>query len=207
MFRDREAAGEQLAEVLQHSGVEIDLVLAIPRGGLPVGRAVADAYDVPLDIVAAKKLGAPGNPEFGIGAATADGSVWLNDDLIDSIGVGQDYLEREREQAVRTAKEKAETYREGRDAPSIQEKHVAIVDDGVATGATMFACLRAVRAADASRVVVAVPVGPPDSLSNLEVEADEVVAVERPSAFSAVGAFYADFGQVSDEEARAYLRN
>ena len=205
MFRDRESAGTRLADRLVDAGVSIDLVLAIPRGGLPVGRAVADAFGVPLDIVAAKKLGAPGNPELAIGAAAADGSVWHNDDLIERLHIQETYLEGEQAQAIQVAQEKAASYREGREPEEITGRNVAIVDDGVATGATMRACLRSVRNAGAALIVIGVPVGPPASLSELEVEADRVVAVERPASFTAVGAFYEQFAQVSDNEAREYL--
>ncbi|MFB6266186.1 MAG: phosphoribosyltransferase [Halodesulfurarchaeum sp.] len=206
MFRDREAAGGQVAAAIREEGVPVDLVLAIPRGGLPVGRAVADELGVPLDIVAAKKLSAPGNPELGIGAVAADGSLWLNDSLIDGIGVTREYVDSERARAAEVASEKAERYREGRSPPDIAGRSVAIVDDGVATGATMRVCLRAVRAAGAARVILAVPVGAPDSLAALADAVDAVIAVERPSSFSAVAQHYASFPQVTDEEAMAYLR-
>jgi len=205
MFQNRHTAGERLAERMRSEGVAIDLVLAVPRGGLPVGRVVADAFDVPLDVIAAKKLGAPGNPELAIGAAAADGSVWLNEGLIDRIGVGQEYVESEREQAKSVAQDKERTYRAGRDPPVIEGSRVAVVDDGVATGATIRACLRSVHNLGAAHVVVAVPVGPPDTITALQGEADAVVVVETPPSFGAVGAHYADFGQVSDDEAMAYL--
>lgn len=205
MFQDRTAAGGKLAAAIRDAGFEVAVVLAVPRGGLPVGRAVADAFDAPLDIVAAKKLGAPGNPELAIGAAAADGSVWLNEDLVSRFGVSEEYLESERRSAMETAREKEETYRAGREPPTLAGKHVAIVDDGVATGATMFACLEAVQNADPASVLVGVPVAPRDTIGALQERADEVVIVERPRNFGAVGAFYEDFGQVTDEEAMAYL--
>lgn len=206
MFQDRESAGRRLATEMRERGVTPDIVLAVPRGGLPLGRVVADEFEVPLDIVAAKKLGAPGNPELAIGAAASDGSVWLNDPLISRLGVDQEYVESERERAAATASEKTETYREWA-APDLSGKRVAVVDDGVATGATIRACLAAVRNAGASEVVLAVPVGPPDTLDELESVADTVVAVERPSPFRAVGAHYQTFGQVTDAEARTYLQD
>lgn len=205
MFQNRHTAGERLAEQMRSDDVAIDLVLAVPRGGLPVGRVVADAFDVPLDVIAAKKLGAPGNPELAIGAAAADGTVWLNERLIDRIGVDQAYIDSEREQAKAVAEDKERTYRAGRDPPVIEGKRVAVVDDGVATGATIRACLRSVHNLGAAHVVVGVPVGPPDTVTALQGEADEVVVVETPPSFGAVGAHYRDFGQVSDEEAMAYL--
>lgn len=205
MFEDRQAAGRALAAVMRDVGAGPEVVLAVPRGGLPVGRAVADAFDVPLDIVAAKKLGAPGNPELAIGAVASDGSVWLNEQIIDRWGIDDDYVETERASAAEVARQKVETYRDS-EPPSLDGKRVAVVDDGVATGATIRACLAAVRNAGASEIILAVPVGPPDTLAELEADADTVVAVERPSSFRAVGAHYREFGQVSDEEAQTYLR-
>ncbi|WP_435101740.1 phosphoribosyltransferase [Halarchaeum sp. P4] len=206
MFDDRTDAGEQLATRLREEDVEADLVVGIPRGALPVARPVADALDVPLDIVAAKKMGAPDNPEYAIGAAAPDGSAWLNEDAIDRLGVSEEYVDAERERAADTAREKEETYREGEPEP-VAGRRVVIVDDGVATGATMTASVRRLRNAGADSVVVAVPVGPPRTLDRLRGEADAVVALQEPERFQAVGQFYRSFGQVSDEEARAYLRD
>lgn len=194
-----------MAREMREAGVTVDLVLAVPRGGLPVGRAVADDFAVPLDIVAAKKLGAPGNPELAIGAAAADGSVWLNRDLVATLGVSTEYVEAERREAMETAREKEERYRAGRDPPRVAGNRVAIVDDGVATGATLRACIEAVRNADAATIAVCIPVGPSDTLRELADRVDRMVVVERPSHFRAVGEFYGDFRQVTDEEAMASL--
>ena len=205
MFRDRTDAGRQLADLLRDHDVEVDVVLGIPRGGLPVARPVADALDVPLDVVVASKIGAPNNPELAIGAVASDGSLWRNDDLIDRIGVSETYVERERESEAEAAREKLERYRGTAEPPDLNGKRVLVVDDGLATGATVTAALRQIRAAGASYVVLAVPVGSPDSVERLRAEADEVIAVETPPHFGAVGQFYESFRQVSDEEATSYL--
>lgn len=205
MFENRTDAGEQLADRLESEGIEADIVVGIPRGGLPVAAPVAKRLNAPLDIVAAKKMGLPGNPELAIGAAASDGSAWINDAVVDQYGVDDEYLESERERAAETAAEKLETYRVERPEPDFEGERVVVVDDGIATGATARACLRQLREAGAEQVVLAVPVGPRDTLDELEDEADRVVAVERPSYFGAVGRFYRDFGQVTDEEAREYL--
>lgn len=205
VFRDRTEAGDRLADLLEDRDVDADVVLAIPRGGLPVGRAVADALGIPLDIVAARKIGAPGNPELAIGAVAADGSVWLNDRLIDRLDVEQSFVDEGIERERRNAEAKVDRYRGDRPAPDIAGKSVLIVDDGVATGATTTACIRQVRNAGADRVVLGVPVGPPDSIERLRSELDEVVCVETPPHFGAVGQFYERFDQVTDEEAVAYL--
>ena len=205
MFRDRTDAGERLADVLADHDVDADVVLAIPRGGLPVGRAVADRLGVPLDVVAARKIGAPNNPELAIGAVASDGTTWLNDRLIAELGVDEAYVDRGAEEERRAAEEKVRRYRADRDPLDLAGKTVLIVDDGVATGATTVACIGQVREAGAERVVLGVPVGPPDSIERLGEEADEVVAVETPPHFGAVGQFYDSFDQVSDEEALTYL--
>lgn len=203
MFRDRTDGGEQLADLLREEGVTVDVVLAIPRGGLPVGRAVADALGAPLDVVAARKMGAPDNPELAIGAVGASGAVWMNEDLLDSLAVNEEYVEGERERQAEAAQEKLDRYRGGQ--PDLSGKDVLVVDDGVATGATMIACVREARAADAARVLVGVPVGSPRSVEELREEADAVYAVETPRNFGAVGQFYRVFDQVTDEEAMTYL--
>ena len=204
-FRDRTDAGEQLADALVAQDVEADIVLAIPRGGLPLGRAVADALEAPLDVVVAKKIGAPGNPEYAIGAVATDGSVWRNEDAIARTGADEDYFEREREREAQAAREKAERYRGDRPEPDLTGKSVVVVDDGVATGSTARACLAQVEAAEPARTVLAVPVGPPDSIAELKSMADAVVCLETPRSFRGVGQFYGRFDQVTDEEAMAYL--
>jgi len=204
MFQNRTAAGERLADTLASEGVDADIVLAIPRGGLPVGRPVADRLGVPFGVVVASKIGAPGNPEYAIGAVAEDGTVWLDDDVVDRLTIDEAYLETESERERAVAEEKAESYRDG-PRPSFTGERVVVVDDGVATGATMRACLQLVRDDGPELLVVAVPVGPPDTLAALGEIADRVVAVERPPQFRAVGAHYRDFDQVSDEEAIEYL--
>lgn len=204
-FRDRTDAGRRLAETLTERDVDADIVLAIPRGGLPLGREVADALGLPLDIIVASKIGAPGNPEYAIGAVASDGSVWLDDEAIERVGASDDYLEREREREAENAREKAETYRGERGEPDLTGKTVLIVDDGVATGSTAIAAVRLAREKGAERVVVAVPVGPPSTVADLEAEADAVVCPKVTPSFRGVGQFYENFQQVTDEEAMAYL--
>jgi predicted phosphoribosyltransferase len=204
-FADRADAGQRLAAELVDRGIDADLVLAIPRGGLPLGRAVADALDAPLDIVVASKIGAPGNPEYAIGAVASDGSAWLDRAVIDRLGVSDVYVAREREREAEAAREKAARYRDGGEAPDVTGETVVVVDDGAATGSTAIAALRLVRERGAERVVLAVPVAPPETVADLDAVADDVVVLLTPSTFGAVGAFYDRFDQVSDDEAMAYL--
>ncbi|WP_254524589.1 phosphoribosyltransferase [Natrinema caseinilyticum] len=207
MFDDRTDAGERLAAELEGRGLDADVVLGIPRGALPVARPVADALDADLDVVVARKMGAPRNPELALGAVASDGSVWYNDDLIDRLGVSEEYVEEVRAEEAENARRKADRYRESEGRPELRGKRVVVVDDGVATGATATACLRQIRQTDAEWVALAVPVGSPRSVDDLEREADEVIAVETPGDFRAVGQYYRNFGQVTDEAAIEYLRS
>ncbi|WP_254533788.1 phosphoribosyltransferase [Natrinema gelatinilyticum] len=204
-FADRTDAGVQLAEEIRDRGIDADIVLAIPRGGLPLGRAVADALDVPLDIVVAKKIGAPGNPEYAIGAVASDGSVWRNEAALRGVGVDSDYFEEKRAEEAANARRKADRYRGDRPKPDLSGETVIVVDDGVATGSTARACLRCLNETDAERIVLAIPVGPPRTIHELADETDEVVCLETPSGFRGVGQFYEDFAQVPDEKAMEYL--
>ena len=198
-FTDRADGGEQLADRLDDKGVAVDLVCAIPRGGLPVGRAVADRLAVPLDVVVASKLGAPSNPELAIGAVA--GSNWLNDELVAKLGVDQSHIDSELDREVEIARQKVADYRGGEPLPDVEGKRVALVDDGIATGATAIACLRQLQAADAAEVILAVPVAPPSTRADLGDEADRIVIVDEPRPFGAVGSHYRRFEQVADEEA------
>jgi len=205
MFTDRTDAGDQLASELRRLDLDVDIVLGIPRGGLPVARPVADALGVPLDVVVASKVGAPGNPELAVAAVADDGTTWRNDSLVGSLDLTTGYLEDEIEHEQRAASEKRKRYRDGRPPLSLAGQHVLVVDDGLATGATMFACVERVREAGAASVAAAVPAGSPRTADQLERTVDDFVVLERPRSFRAVGQFFRDFSQVTDEEAMALL--
>jgi len=199
MFEDRTDAGERLAEALKaHAGAS-SVVLAIPRGGVVVGEVIARTLGVPLDVVVPRKVGAPGNPELGIGAV-APGVRVLDPWLIERLGVSEEYLEREIAAQEAETMRRLEAYRAGRPPVDLHGRTAIVVDDGVATGGTAIAALRWARAQGAATVVLAVPVAPPQTMQRLRHEADEVVALDTPEPFFAVGEWYRSFDQTSDEE-------
>ncbi len=204
IFADRVEAGERLAVALaRYKGADA-VVLAIPRGGVIVGEAVARALGLPLDVVVPRKIGAPGNPELGLGAI-APGVRVLDEWLVERLGVTEEYLEREIEAEEREIERRERVYRAGRPPVEVGGKVAIVVDDGVATGGTAIAALRWARAQGAARVVLAVPVAPPGSVPKLAREADEVVVLETPEPFFAVGEWYRRFDQTTDEEVIAAL--
>lgn len=204
-FANRADAGRRLGTELVERGVGADVVLTIPRGGLPIGRAVADALECPLDVIVAAKIGAPGNDEFAIGAVGSDGTAWLDDETIDRLGVDPEYVDRRRREVADAAAEKEARYRDASPGAPIDGATVLLVDDGAATGSTAIAATRLAYARGASRVVIGLPVAPPETVRTLEREADGVICLLEPREFRAVGQFYAEFGQVSDESAIALL--
>lgn len=204
-FTDRTEAGRRLGEALRDREFDVDIVLAIARGGLPLGRVVADMLEVPLDIVVASKIGSPENPELAIGAVASDGTVWRNQETFERTGADESYFEQERKNETETARQKAKRYRGEPSLPDLTGKTVVVVDDGVATGSTVRASVQMLKTTEAAHVVLAVPVGPPDTIKELQELADEVLCLKTPSSFMGVGQFYQRFEQVSDEEATAYL--
>lgn len=203
-FRDRREAGRLLADRLsglREGGV---VVLGIPRGGVEVAAVVAERLGAPLDVVIPRKLGAPGNPELGVGAV-ADDVVVLDARLVEALGVDGRYIEEEIQRQRGEIDRRARLYRGERPPTEVSGRTVVIIDDGVATGGTAAAALRWARLRGAARVVLAVPVAPPEAVRHLVEECDEVVALATPSRFYAVGQWYEDFGQVDDERVMELL--
>jgi predicted phosphoribosyltransferase len=207
-FADRRDAGRALAERLsQYAHREDVVVLALPRGGVPVAHEVARALGAQLDVFVVRKLGAPQQPELAMGAIATGGVRVLNEDVVRWYDVSPATLEAITQSEQKELIRREAMYRDGRAPLSVEGKTVLLVDDGLATGSTMKAAVAAVRRLKPSRVVVAVPVGAPDTCTELAAIADELVCVRTPVSFTAVGVWYQDFSQTTDEEVRTLLRD
>ena len=206
-FYDRLEAGRRLAaELVKYKGENV-VVLALPRGGVPVAAPIAMALDAPLDLVLVRKIGVPFQPEFAMGAV-ADGGTPLivrNEDVIAMTGVGEREFNAVCQRELAEIERRRRLYLGARIRPEVRGHIAIVVDDGVATGATTRAALRAVRARHPRKLVLAVPVAPPDTLESLRVETDETICLETHEDFGAIGFFYADFRQIGDEEVIAIL--
>jgi putative phosphoribosyl transferase len=200
LFRDRNDAGEQLAARLGRFRAGAPIVLALPRGGVPVAFPIAEALGVPLDVFPVRKLGAPDQPELGIGALALGGARLLNAEAIQKLGITPEQVE----QVVRRESAELERqnlrFRAGRAPPALQGRTVILVDDGLATGISALAAIRAVRLLQPARIVLAVPVCASETETELRPEVDEIVCLASLSVFFAVGLWYRDFGQTTDEE-------
>jgi putative phosphoribosyl transferase len=199
-FADRRDAGRQLAAELTSLAGERVVVVALPRGGVPVAREIAEALDAPLEILAVRKLGAPHNPEYGIGAVAEDGTCVIDAEAVGGLGISNGELEAIVAAESAELTRRVAAYRGERPPPDLEGRTVVIVDDGVATGLTDLTGLRAARRMGPRRLILAVPVCSPDALRRLRVEADEVVCLLVPQRMYGVGQWYRDFSQVSDEE-------
>ncbi|HEV7897907.1 MAG TPA: erythromycin esterase family protein [Planosporangium sp.] len=207
LFRDRRDAGRVLAGLLDHYRGQPDvLVLGLPRGGVPVAYEVAMALGAPLDIFGVRKLGVPGREELAMGAIASGGVVVLNDDVVRGLGIRPEVIQRVAEQEGRELLRREQAYREGRPPPDVAGKTVILVDDGLATGASMRAAIQALRQHQPAKIVVAVPAAPASTCQEFSLIVDEMVCATTPSPFFAVGASYWDFAQTTDEEVRNLLR-
>jgi putative phosphoribosyl transferase len=198
-FADRAEAGRSLADALERFRDDDAVVLAIPRGGVVVGAEVARHLGAPLDVVVPRKIGAPGNPELGLGAV-AYGVRVLDEALISRLGVTASYVEEETRRQIGEIQRREHVYRGDRSATPVRGRPAIVVDDGIATGGTAVAALRWTRSQKPSRVVLAVPVAPRATVRRMQREADDVVVLATPEPFLAVGEWYAHFDQTSDDE-------
>jgi len=201
MFRDRRDAGIQLAKRLSHYEKREDvLVLALPRGGVVTGFEVARRLQVPLDVLIVRKIGAPFQPELAVGAVSETGTVVLNQDVLSSYSIPKSYIDNEISRQKEEILRRIMSYRMGKGLGDLEGKTVILVDDGVATGATMKAAISTLKKERLKRLVVALPVAPPETASEIEGMVDEFLCIETPVYFMAVGNHYIDFSQVSDAE-------
>lgn len=206
MFKNRQEAGGKLATKLQsYKATENLIVLAIPRGGVVVGRELANRLKTPLDIIITKKIGAPGNPELAIGAVGPEGEEVIDEQLAERVGANEEYIQEQKEEIKAEIKRREKELRGDRPQPELKDKIIILTDDGVATGATMLAAIEVLRQHHPKKVVVAVPVIARDTLGKLEAQADTVVYLEAPLMFFAVGQFYKEFSQTTDKEVKQLL--
>ena len=207
MFENRREAGERLAKELLYLKDRNPVVLALPRGGVPIGVEVARALAAPLDLLLVRKIGTPGQPELALGAVI-DGERMdfvVNDDIMEMLGLSMDFVREHAAQEVAEIERRRRLYLTDREHVHVRDRTVIVVDDGIATGATVRAALRGIRRRDPAHLVLAVPVAPADTIDALRKEVDGIVCLDTPSTFGAIGSFYRDFRQVSDSEVREGL--
>ncbi|MGB9659810.1 MAG: phosphoribosyltransferase [Nitrososphaerales archaeon] len=200
MFKDRTEAGKILAKALSEYKDKNTIVLAIPRGGVIVAYEVAKALNAPLDLIIPRKIGAPNQPELAIGAVTEDGTTILNQDIVQYLRVPDDYIKTEVKRQIEEIKRRIQRYLGDKPRLSIEGKVAILIDDGVATGATTRAAIASIRKRKPALIVLAMPVGPPDTVKELREDADKVICLMTPEPFFAIGQFYENFEQTSDEE-------
>lgn len=201
LFDDRRDAGRRLAAAARGYAAEDPIVLALPRGGVPVAYEVAKAIEAPMDLLFVRKIGAPGHPEYGIGAVVdGDNPQVVLNDVADQLGIPAAYVEQQKRRELEEIERRRRAYLGDREPLAVKGRSVMVVDDGIATGGTVRASLRAMRHAEARRLILAVPVAAGDTIASLRSEADEILCLATPDPFYAVGMHYRDFEQTSDEE-------
>ncbi|RLG03162.1 MAG: phosphoribosyltransferase [Thaumarchaeota archaeon] len=205
IFRDRLNAGERLAGLLSDYEGERTAVIAIPRGGVEVGYVVASKLSSPLEVTVPRKIGSPADPELAVGAIAEDGTIYIDEEVSKMIGIRDDWIRIEAERELQEVKRRIEVYRGGKPLPSLKGYTILLVDDGIATGATIIATARFLRKLEPEKLVIAAPVAPPEAVPKLSREADDLRFVETPSPFFAIGQFYQDFSQLSDAQVLEYL--
>jgi len=206
VFKNREEAGRQLVtELLQYRNDPRGLILALPRGGVAVGYQLSLALHLPLDVFLTRKIGAPGNPEYAIGAVAETGSRYLNQEAVSSFGLSRYELDQLIYVQEKEIARRKDLYRQGRPFPQLTDRTVLFVDDGIATGSTFLASALAIRSLQPHRLVGAIPVGPPSTIREVRALVDELVVLMTPDPFHAVGNFFVDFTQVEDRDVVEYL--
>lgn len=206
VFKDRRHAGELLAKQVEKRVGKNTVVVGIPRGGIVVARVVADRLNVPLDFIAVEKIGAPGNSEFALGALGPENQIVLDQELVDRMGIPADFINKAVGREGIELEMKERTFRDAKPAEELKDKTVILIDDGIATGATVEVAIKSIQARGPEKLILAVPVAPQEALRKLEPLVDELFCLVVPSLFMAVGQFYENFGQTEDEEVVELLR-
>jgi putative phosphoribosyl transferase len=204
-FRDRHDAGEVLAASLRHYRPTSPLVLALPRGGVPVAYEVAESLDAELDVWVVRKLGVPGHEELAMGAIAPGGVMLIDRELVGYLGITDQQIRTVADRELRELDRRERAYREGRTPPDVSGRTVLLIDDGLATGSSMRVAVSSLRAGSPAKIVVAVPIGPPDTCEAMRAVADEVVCARTPEPFHGVGLWYENFDQTTDDEVRDLL--
>ncbi len=206
IFQNREEAGRLLAsELTAYRNDPAGLILALPRGGVAVGYQLSLALHLPLDVFITRKIGAPGNPEYALGAVSETGTIYVNPEAAADFGLPRKEIEGLASQERPEISRRQALYRQGRHLPTLTDRVIIVVDDGIATGATFFASVEAIRHYGPRRLIAAIPVGPPDTIAKARRSVDELVVLATPEPFWAVGSHYVDFAQVNDHEVLQYL--
>ncbi len=205
-FKNRKEAGKKLAKKLLEYRRKTTIVFAIPRGGVVTAYEIAKKLDAPLDIIIPRKIGAPGNQELAIGAVTEDGTTILNTRLVTMLGISDAYIESEKTKQIEEIKRRVKTYRGEQLPKDFGGKIVILVDDGIATGATVRAAIHSLLKGNPSFIIVAIPVGPPDTLKELKQEVDKLICLVSYEPFFSIGQFYVDFSQVPDKDVITLLK-
>jgi len=207
VFADRHETGRLLAEKLSEYTNTDTIIFAIPRGGVVVAYEVASKLNVPLDLIIPRKIGAPSQPELAIGAVAQDGTIVLNNRLVQQLGISKDYIEKESRKQIQEIERRLKKYRSNlKQYPNVKNKNVILIDDGIATGATVKAAILSLRKQKPKSIIIAIPVAPPDTIDSLKEQADKVICLETPDIFYAIGQFYQDFAQTTDDEVINLLR-
>lgn len=206
LFKNRQQAGELLAQRLSvYAGRGDVIVLALPRGGVPVGAAIARKLAVLLDIVLVRKLGLPWREEYAMGAIASGGKCILQTEVVSTLGIAPEVIDAVAQREMQELQRREKLYRAGRAAPSLRERVVILADDGLATGSTMQVALQAVRESMPARLIVAIPVAPSDTVEKLKSDADEIICLNMPAPFYSVGQWYENFEQTTDDEVKNLL--
>ena len=205
-FADRHEAGRELAAFVRDSGHSFDVVLALPRGGVPVGYEIAQTLGIPLDVFVVRKLGVPGQPELAMGAIASGGMRVMNADVLATLNIPSSAIDSVAQRELRELERREQAYRDGREPEPVRDRHVVLVDDGLATGASMRAAVAALRQKGPASIAVAVPVAARETCNDLATEVDQLICGATPEPFAAVGLWYHDFRPTTDDEVRDLLR-